>query len=63
MPCSNMILSFKGRQSFSVALDCECCWLDRGFDHIRLGTVWKQCEQEHAEASFSDKKAPKSQQK
>ena len=31
--------------------------LDHTFDHLRIWTMWKQCEQEHIIAPFSDTKA------
>ena len=34
--------------------------LDHSFDHLRLRTMWKQCDEEHRKAPFSDTKAPKS---
>ena len=49
------------RDSNIFSLDCrfkKC--VDHTFDHLQTPTVWKQCEREHALASISDTKAPKS---
>ena len=32
---------------------------DHIFDHLQTRTTWKQCQQEHTKAPFSDTKAPK----
>ena len=34
--------------------------LDHSFDHLPIRTTWKQCDEEHRKAPFSDTKAPKS---
>ena len=49
------------RDSNIFSLDCrfkKC--VDHTFDHLQTWTVWKQREREHALASVSDTKAPKS---
>ena len=45
---------------FSIATISQRNELDHTFDHLRIRTVRKQCEQEHTKASFSDQKAPES---
>ena len=43
-----------------AATICGRFVVDHSFDHLRLRTTWKQCDEEHRKAPFSDTKAPKS---
>ena len=43
----------------STAMICGRFVVDHSFDHLRLRTTWKQCEQEYSKAPFSDLKARK----
>ena len=46
----------------SAAMICIWFAVDHIFDHLRLWTTWKQCDEEHPKASFLDGGAPKSPQ-